>query len=57
MEDETIWKPWIGTLLRDIKVIELGSYLRLEFNIDFKHQGVSLCMLEDTFLTAKSQQL
>ena len=25
------------------------SYVRLEFNIDFINQGVSCCMLNDTF--------
>ena len=44
------------TLIRDIKVIKLGSFLRLEFNIDFKHQGV-LCMLKHTILNVESQQL
>ena len=29
--------------------------LRLEFNINFIHQGMSFCMLKDTFLNSKSQ--
>ena len=58
MEDAKIYKPWIDTLLRNNrKVVKLVSYLRFEFNIDFIHQGVSLCMLKDTFLNVKSQQL
>ena len=57
MEDATIQKPWIDTLFRDTKVAKLVSYLRLEFNIDFKHQGVSFSMLKYTFLNLKSQQL
>ena len=57
MEDETIQKPWIDTLSCGIKVVKLVSYLRLEFNIDFIRQGVSFCMLKDTFLSVKSQRL
>ena len=29
--------------------------LRLEFNINFIHQGMSFCMVKDTFLNSKSQ--
>ena len=29
--------------------------LRLEFNINFIHQGMFFCMLKDTFLNSKSQ--
>ena len=54
MEGAKIKKPCIDTLFT--KVVKLVSYLRFEFNIDFIHQGVSLCMLEDTFLNVKSQQ-
>ena len=56
MENANIQKPWIDTLFRGIKVIKLVSYLRLELNIDFKLQGLSVCMLKDT-LRVKSQQL
>ena len=56
MVDATIQKPWIDTLFRGKKVTKLVSYLRLECNIDFKHQGVSFCMLKYTFLNVKSQQ-
>ena len=38
-------------------VQKLVSYLRFAFNIGFIHQGVSVCMLKDTFLNVKSQQL
>ena len=31
------------------------SYVKLEFNIDFIHQGVSCCMLNYTFMNLKSQ--
>ena len=57
MEDATIEKPSIGTLFRCAKVAKLVSCLRLEFNIDFKHQGVSFCMLKYTCLNVKSQEL
>ena len=57
MVDATIQKPWIDTLFRGKEVTKLVSYLRLEYNIDFKHQGVSFCMLKYTFLNVKSQQL
>ena len=57
MEDAKIQKPRIDTLFRSTKVIKLVSYLRFEFNIDFTHRGVSLCMLKGTFLNVKSQQL
>ena len=57
MEDATIQNPWIDTLFRGTKVEKLVSYLILEFNIDFKHQGVSFCMLKYTYLNVKSQQL
>ena len=50
MEDAKIQKPRIDTLFRSAKVIKLVSYLRFEFNIDFTHRGVSLCMLKGTFL-------
>ena len=50
MEDAKIQKPRIDTLFRSTKVIKLVSYLRFEFNIDFTHRGVSLCMLKGTFL-------
>ena len=43
------------TLFRGTKVAKLLFYLRLEFNIDFIYQGVSFCMLKDTFLIFKSQ--
>ena len=33
------------------------SQVRLEFNNDCMYQGVSCCMLNDTFLNVKSQQL
>ena len=51
MEDAKIQKPRIDTLFRSTKVIKLVSYLRFEFNIDFTHRGVSLCMLKGTFLS------
>ena len=57
MEGATIQKLWINAPFRGTKVIKLMSYIRLEFNIDFIHQGVSYCMLNDTFLNVKSQQL
>ena len=57
MEDATIQKLWIDTLFRGTKVVKLMSYVRLEFNIDFIHQGVPCCMLNDTFSNVKSQQL
>ena len=57
MKDATIQKLCINTLFRGTKVVKLMSYVRLEFNIDFIHQGVSCCMLNDIFLNAKSQQL
>ena len=57
MEDATIQKLWIDTLFRGTRKVKLMSYIRLEFNIDFIHQGVSYCMLNDTFLNVKSQQL
>ena len=53
MEDATIQKPWIDTLFLRTKVVKLLSYLKLEFNIDFIHQGVSFCILKDTFLNVK----
>ena len=52
MEDAAIQKPWIDTLFRGTKVAKL-VYLRLEFNIDFKHQRMSFCMLKHTFLNVK----
>ena len=57
MKDAKIQKPRIDTLFRSAKVVKLVSYLRSELNIDFIHQGVSLCMLKDTFLNVKPQQL
>ena len=57
MVDAKIQKTRIDTLLRSTKVAKLVSYLRFEFEIDFIHQGVSLCMLKNTFLNEKSQQL
>ena len=48
MEDAVIQKPWVDTLFRGTKVIKLAPYLRLEFNIDFIHQGVSFCMHKDS---------
>ena len=57
MEDATIQKLCIDTLFRGTKVVKLMSYVRLEFNIDFIHQGVSCCMFNDTFLNVKSEQL
>ena len=57
MEDAKIQKPRIDTLFRSTKVVKLLSYLRFKFNVDFIHRGVSLCMLKDTFLNVKSQQL
>ena len=57
MVDAKIQKTRIDTLLRSTKVAKLVSYLRFEFKIDFIHQGVSLCMLKNTFLNEKSQQL
>ena len=50
-------KELIDALLCGIKVVKLVSYLRLEFNTDFIHQGASLCMHKDTLLNVKSQQL
>ena len=50
-------KPRIDTLFHSTKVVKLVSYLSFEFNIDFIHRGVSLCMLKDTFLNVKSQKL
>ena len=47
MKIAAIQKPWIYTLFRGTKVVNLVSYLRLEFNIDFIKQGVSFCMLKD----------
>ena len=55
MEDAMIQKPWIDTLFRGTKVAKLVSYLRLEFNIAFKHRGVSYAQI--LFLNMKSQQL
>ena len=49
MEKANIQKPSIDTLFRGLKVIKLVSYLKLEFNIDPKHQGVSFCMLKKLF--------
>ena len=49
MEDAKTQKPWIDTLFRSKKVVKLVSYISLEFNIDLIYQGVSLCMLRDTF--------
>ena len=57
MKEATIQKPWIDTLFGSTKVAKLVSYLRLEFYVDFKHQQMSSCMLKDTFLNVKSQQL
>ena len=57
MVDAKIQKTRIDTLLRSTKVAKLVSYLRFEFKIDFIYQGVSLCMLKNTFLNEKSQQL
>ena len=50
MEDPKIGKPWIDTLFPETKNINLVSYLRLEFNIDFLHHGMSFCMHKNTFL-------
>ena len=47
MEDATIQKLWIDTLFHGTKVVKSMSYIRLEFNIDFKHQGVSWYMLNE----------
>ena len=57
MDDAKIQKPRIDTLFRCTKIVKLVSYLRFEFNIDFVNRGVSLCVLKDTFLNVKSQQL
>ena len=57
MKEATIQKPWIDTRFGGTKVAKLVSYLRLEFYIDFKHQQMFCCMLKDTFLNVKSQQL
>ena len=57
MEYATIQKPWIDTLFRGTKVEKLVCYLRLGFNINFKHQEVSFCMLKYIFLNVKSQHL
>ena len=56
MEDAKIRKPWIDALFRGAKVINLVSYLRLEFNIDLIHQGVSFCMHKDTFSNVNSHK-
>ena len=40
MQDAKIRKPRTDALFRGIKVIKFLSYLRLEFNIDFIHQGM-----------------
>ena len=53
MNDAKIQKPRIDTLFRSTKVVKLISCLSFEFNIDFIHRGVSLCMLKDTFLNVK----
>ena len=55
MEDATIQKLLIDTLFRGTKVVKLMSYVRLEFSIDFMHQGVSCCLPNDTFSNVKSQ--
>ena len=57
MEEAAIQQLWIDTLFLGTKVVKLISYVRLEFNIDFIHQGVSSFMLYDTFLSVESQQL
>ena len=57
MEDVKIQKLWIDALFRITKVVKLVSYLRDGFNTDFIHQGVSLCMLKDTFLKVKSKNM
>ena len=57
MENVKIQKPRINTDFRSIKVVKLVSHLRFEFNIDFLHRGVSLCMLKDSFLNVKFRQL
>ena len=49
MEDAKIKKLWIDTLFGGTKVVKLMSYVRLEFSIDCIHQGVSCCILNDTF--------
>ena len=54
MTDAEIQKPWIDTHFCGAKVVKLVPYLRLEFNMDFIHQGVSLCMHKDSFLNLKS---
>ena len=54
MEAATIQKLRIDTLFHSTKVAKLMS---LEFNIDFIYQGVPCCMLNDTFLNVKPQQL
>ena len=57
MKVATIQKPGMDTLFRGTGAVNLVSYLRLEFFIDFINQGVSFCMPKDTFLNVKSQQL
>ena len=47
MEDATIQKLWIDTLFHGTKIVKLMSYIRLEFNTDFKHQGMSWYMLNE----------
>ena len=54
MEDATIQKPCIDSLFRDTNVVKLMSYVRVKFNIDFIYQGVSCCLVNDTFLNMKS---
>ena len=44
MVDAAIQKQWINTLFRGTKIVKLMSYVRLEFNNDFIHEGVSMSM-------------
>ena len=44
MEDTKTQKPRIDTFFRGAKIVQLVSYLRFEFNIDFMYEGVSLCV-------------
>ena len=54
MKNAKIQKPWIDTLFGGAKVVQLVSYLRLEFHIDFQPQEVSFCMHKDNDLNVKS---
>ena len=53
MEDAKIQKPRIDALFCETKVIKLVSYLRLEFNIDFIHQGMFFVCTKILFLNVK----